>query len=162
MNNIWLSLLKRNDVVVLQSFNNGSNNTGYYCQYYRVIVLVYSLKSYFHKWEKIHISSSQEIGIKYKIHDFRYENIKSLYDNSVKKMNRIILVLTSSLFITVHQSLLFRNEEKRIALLVYSSFVRVTTSGFQKIPYSLVVVVCAQIKSESRITPYSLQHCSSA
>ena len=71
----------------------------------------------------------------------------------------ITLVLTSSLFITVHQSLLFRNEEKLVALLVYSSFVRVATSGFQINAYSLVVVVvCAQMKSESGITPYSPQH----
>ena len=41
----------------------------------------------------------------------------------------------------VHQFSLFRNEEKLVALLVYSSFIRVATSGFRIIPYSLVVVV---------------------
>ena len=40
----------------------------------------------------------------------------------------------------VHKSLLFRNEEKLVALLVYSSFIRVATSGFRIIPYSLPVV----------------------
>ena len=40
----------------------------------------------------------------------------------------------------VHKSLLFRNEEKLVALPVYSSFVRVATSGLRIIPYSLVVV----------------------
>ena len=40
----------------------------------------------------------------------------------------IAFVLTSSLFRTVRQSLLFRTEEKLVALLVYSSFVRVVTS----------------------------------
>ena len=41
----------------------------------------------------------------------------------------------------VHMSLLFRNEEKLVALLFYSSFIRVATSSFQKIPYSLGVVL---------------------
>ena len=40
----------------------------------------------------------------------------------------------------VHKSLRFRNEEKLVALLVYSSFQRVATIGFLIIPYSLVVV----------------------
>ena len=40
----------------------------------------------------------------------------------------------------VHKSLLFRNEEKLVALLVFSSFIRVVTSGFRMIPYSLAVV----------------------
>ena len=40
----------------------------------------------------------------------------------------------------VHKSLLFRNEEKLVALLVYSSLKRVATSGFRIIPYSLAVV----------------------
>ena len=31
----------------------------------------------------------------------------------------------------VHKSLLFRNEEKLVALLVYSSFIREATSGFR-------------------------------
>ena len=40
----------------------------------------------------------------------------------------------------VHKSLLFRNKEKPGALLVYSPFIRVATSGFRIIPYSLVVL----------------------
>ena len=40
----------------------------------------------------------------------------------------------------VHKSSLFRNEEKLVALLVYSSFLRVATSDFRIIPYSLVIV----------------------
>ena len=56
----------------------------------------------------------------------------------------ITLMLTSLLFVAVCQSLLFRNEEKLVALLVYSSFIRVATSGSRIVPYSLVVVVvCA-------------------
>ena len=40
----------------------------------------------------------------------------------------------------VHKSELFRNEEQLVALLVYSSTIRVVTSGFRIIPYSLVVL----------------------
>ena len=40
----------------------------------------------------------------------------------------------------VHKSLLFRNEEKLVALLVYSSFIRVATSGFRIFLLSLVVI----------------------
>ena len=40
----------------------------------------------------------------------------------------------------VHKSLLFRNDEKLVALLVYSSLIRVATSGFRIFPYSLVVI----------------------
>ena len=36
--------------------------------------------------------------------------------------------------------LLIRNEEKLVALLVYSSFIQVAVSGFWIVPYSLVVV----------------------
>ena len=39
----------------------------------------------------------------------------------------------------VHRFLLCRNEEKLVALLVYSSFKCVAPSGFRIIPYSLVV-----------------------
>ena len=45
-----------------------------------------------------------------------------------------------NIHLVVHKSLLFRNEEKLVALLVYSSFIRVATSGFRITPYSLVVV----------------------
>ena len=40
----------------------------------------------------------------------------------------------------VHKSLLFRNEEKLVSLLVYSSFIRVATSGFRIVPYSVILV----------------------
>ena len=40
----------------------------------------------------------------------------------------------------VHKSLLFRNEEELSALLVCSLFIRVATSDFRIIPYSLAVV----------------------
>ena len=61
----------------------------------------------------------------------------------------------------VHTSSLFRNEEKLVALLVYSSFIRVATRGFRMFPKPLVVEAgCAQMRSDSGITPYSPQHCS--
>ena len=47
----------------------------------------------------------------------------------------ITIVLNSSPFIEVHQSLLFRIEEKLVALLVYYLFVPVANSGFRMIPY---------------------------
>ena len=72
---------------------------------------------------------------------------------SVKLLNRKLiltienihhLVLTSIIFTAVHQSILLRKGEKLVALLVYSSFIRVLTSGFRIFPFSLVlVVVCA-------------------
>ena len=40
----------------------------------------------------------------------------------------------------VHKSLLFRNEEKIVSLLVYCWFLRAATSGFRIIPFSLGVV----------------------
>ena len=81
------------------------------------------------------------------------------YENNLKNINDYHPRAHLSLFITVHQSLILRNEEKLVALLVYSSFVRVATSGFRIIPYSLVVVVvCARMRSESGITLCSPQH----
>ena len=41
----------------------------------------------------------------------------------------------------VHKSLLFRNEEKLVSLLVYTSFIRVVTIGFRIFPCSLVVII---------------------
>ena len=56
----------------------------------------------------------------------------------------------------VHKSLLFKNEVKLVALLVFSSFIRVATSGFRKIPYSLVVVFVFRIKEKRvEISVYS-------
>ena len=70
-------------------------------------------------------------------------------------MNNPSLIIKGSKF------LLFKNDEKLVALLVYSSFIRIATGGLWMNPYSLVVVVvCAQERSESRIGPYSLEHCS--
>ena len=51
----------------------------------------------------------------------------------------------------VHKSLLFKNEEKLLTLLVYSSFIRVATSGFRIIPYSLVVVVVFVFRIEEKL-----------
>ena len=48
----------------------------------------------------------------------------------------------------VHKSLLFRNEEKLVVLLVNSSFIRVATSGFRIIPYSLAVVFVLRIEEK--------------
>ena len=50
-------------------------------------------------------------------------------------------MLTSSFFTAVHESLLSRNEEKPVALLVHSSVIRLALCGFRINPYSLVVVV---------------------
>ena len=61
--------------------------------------------------------------------------------------------------IIAHWFLLFGIEEKLVALLVYSSFVRVALVVSGMVPYSLVVVVFfAQMGSDSGIIPYSLQH----
>ena len=86
--------------------------------------------------------------------------IMILYEKIItKKLIFITLVLSLSLFIAFHQSLLLINVEQLEALLVYSSFVRVATGGFRIIPFSLVVaVVCAQMRSESGITLYLPQH----
>ena len=56
----------------------------------------------------------------------------------------------------VHKSLLFRDEEKLVSLLVYSSFIRVATSGFRIIPYSLVVFVFINEEKLVEILVYSL------
>ena len=54
----------------------------------------------------------------------------------------------------------FRNEEKLVALLVYSSFRRVATSGIQNSSVatsciSWISVSRVQIRSEYGVTPYS-------
>ena len=46
-----------------------------------------------------------------------------------------------SLITVVHKSSLSRNEEKVVALLVYFSLVRVATSSFRIVLYSLLVAV---------------------
>ena len=55
----------------------------------------------------------------------------------------ITFVRILSFFTVAHQSLLLRNEEKLVALLIHSSFKGVSTSGFRINPYSLLLVfVC--------------------
>ena len=68
-------------------------------------------------------------------------------------------MFTSSIIIIAYLFLLFGNEEKLVALLVYSSFVRVALVVSGMDPYSLVVVVFfAQMRSDSGIIPFSPQH----
>ena len=68
-------------------------------------------------------------------------------------------MFTSSLIKIAHQFLLFGNEERLVALLVYSSFVRVALVVSGMVPYSLVVVVFfAHMRSDFGLIPYSLQH----
>ena len=91
----------------------------------------------------------------------KYEKNTVENENDIRKI--IALVLTSFLFLADCQSSIFRNEEKLEALLVYSSFIRVASSGYRINRYSLVVVVvCAQMRSKSGITSYSPEHCSTA
>ena len=97
------------------------------------------------------------------MHDLNLKLIKVNKKILWKIKISVTLVLTSSLFTAVHRSLLYGNEEKLVAAIVYSAFVQVATSVFRIIPYSLVVVVVYdQLRSESGITPYSPQHCSTA
>ena len=82
------------------------------------------------------------------------KRIKMLYENNVKKKVIFIPVLTSLLFITVNQTFLVRNEEKLVALLVYSSIIEVSTSGFRINPRSRKLVeMCPQM----RINPESVR-----
>ena len=68
-------------------------------------------------------------------------------------------MFTSSMIIIAHLFLLFGNVEILVALLVYSSFVRVALVVSAVVPYSLVVVVFfAQMRSDSGIIPFSLQY----
>ena len=63
------------------------------------------------------------------------------------------------MIIIAHYFLLFGNEEKLVALLVYPSFVRVELVVSGMVPYSLVVLVFfAQMRSDSGRNPESLQH----
>ena len=74
------------------------------------------------------------------MHDLKNENTNTQQLNDVKKFF-IVLVLISLLFIAVHLSLFLRNEEKQVALLNYSSFIRLAASGFWILPYSPVVAM---------------------
>ena len=74
-------------------------------------------------------------------------------------MKLIITLMFTSSIVIAQYFLLFGNEEKLVALLAYSSFVRVALVVSGMVPYSLVVeVFFAQMRSDSRIIPYSLQH----
>ena len=85
-----------------------------------------------------------------------------MHDFSTKIYLIIVCMLNSS-SINLCASYFLKTGEKLVALLVYSSFVQVVTSGFRIIPYPLVVVVvCVQLKSVSGNTPYPTQVCSTA
>ena len=87
---------------------------------------------------------------KHKVHDFEYvENMENI--NNHHPRAHFIIINNSSIAFTQWK------KEKLEALLVYSSIVRVATSGFRRIAYSLVVV-CSQMKSDPGIIPYSLLH----
>ena len=62
---------------------------------------------------------NEENKIKYKIHDFS------------TKIHSIIIFMLISSSVNFFDFYSFRNEEKLVALLVYSSFQRVATSGIQ-------------------------------
>ena len=75
------------------------------------------------------------------MHDF---NIKIVLLNE-KMTQKVQIIITLerilSLFTVAQQSLIHRNEEKLVALLIHSSFKRVATSGFRINPYSLLLLV---------------------
>ena len=86
--------------------------------------------------------------IKYKIHDFSTKTYLII----------IFMLISSSVNLFVFYS--FRNEEKLVALTVYSSFRRVASSGIRNSSVatssiSWLWVSRAQIKSEYGVTPYS-------
>ena len=63
-------------------------------------------------------------------------SINGIQNKKMKWKIQIIITLMhiSSLITVVLQSLLFRNEKKLVAILVYSWFIRVATSAFRMIP----------------------------
>ena len=69
----------------------------------------------------------------------KYHVWKSKNDGKYK-MFMVFYAHIINIHSVVHKSSLFRNEEKLVALLVYSSFKRIATSGFRIIPCSLVVI----------------------
>ena len=86
--------------------------------------------------------------IKYKLHDF----------STKIHLIRIFMLISSSVNLFDFYS--FRNEEKLVALLVYSSFLRVATSGIRNSSVatssiSWISVSRAQMRSEYGVTPYS-------
>ena len=79
------------------------------------------------------------------------------YSSIIKVMTSGSRIISYSLVVVF----LLRNEEKPVAQLVDSSLNRVATSGLRIIPQPLIVDAgCAQMRCDSGITPYSLQHCS--
>ena len=85
--------------------------------------------------------------LKYKIHDFS------------TKMNLVIIYILISSSINLFDFYSFRNEEKLVALLVYSSFRRVVTncirnSSVDTSGISWIQVSRAQMRSEYGVTPY--------
>ena len=86
--------------------------------------------------------------MKYKIHDFSL------------KQHLIIIFMFISSSVDYFDFYSFRNEEKLVALLVYSSLHRVATSGIRNSSVatssiSWISVSRAQIRSEYGVTPYS-------
>ena len=86
--------------------------------------------------------------IKYKIHDF------------ITRILLIIIFTSISSSVNLSDFYSFRNEEKLVALLVYSSFRRVATSGIRNSSVatssiSLISVRRARMRSEYGVTPYS-------
>ena len=93
--------------------------------------------------------------IKYKIHDFS------------TKIHLIVIFMLISSSVNLFVFYSFRNEEKPVALLIYSSFRRVATSGIRNNSVatnsnSWIQVSRAQMKSEYAVTPYSPKKCSTA
>ena len=59
---------------------------------------------------------------------------KHVWKSKIDGKYKVFMVFHAQVIIihsVVHKSLLFRNEEKLVALLVYSSFIRLATSGFR-------------------------------
>ena len=93
------------------------------------------------------------------MHDFKDQSNKNVQKDNVEITNtsqpraHFVNIESSSSVITLS------NWGELVSLPVHYSFVRVATSGFWIIPYTLVlVVVCAQMRRESGIALYSLQH----
>ena len=86
--------------------------------------------------------------LKYKIHDFS------------TKIHLIIIFMLISSSVMLFDFYSFRNEEKPVSLLVYSSFRRVSTSGIRNrsvatSSISWLQVSRARMRSEYGVTPYA-------
>ena len=97
------------------------------------------------KWKKSNASLISKIKLRRQIACLynRVSIIKwyTKWKKELKCTNFINFGHISSIFTVIHMSLLLKNEEKVVVLLVYSSFKRVTINGCRIIPYSLVVTV---------------------